>query len=105
KKSAVYIQHSDGKFIDITAKEMLNDSVFEDVDACFADIENDGDLDLVVASGGNEYTGTSDPLRQRIYLNDGKGNFSNDSTAIQNIYMTAGCVAAHDFNKDGFIDL
>ncbi|MGB3077861.1 MAG: VCBS repeat-containing protein, partial [Saprospiraceae bacterium] len=105
KKSAIYLQYPDGKFIDITGIAILNDSVFEDVDALFADIENDGDLDLVVASGGNEYAGTSPPLKQRIYLNDGKGNFTNDSTAIPNIYMTAGCVAAHDFNKDGFIDL
>ncbi len=105
KKSAIYLQHPDGKFMDITSVTILNDSVFEDVDALFTDVENDGDLDLIVASGGNEYTGTSRPMEQRIYLNDGKGNFSDDSTAIPNIYMTAGCVAAHDFNKDGFIDL
>ncbi len=105
KKSAIYLQQPDGKFVDVTSVGMLNDSVFEDVDALFADIENDGDLDLVVASGGNEYAGTSPPLKQRIYLNDGKGNFTNDSTAIPAIYMTAGCVAAHDFNNDGFVDL
>ncbi|HJW30470.1 MAG TPA: FG-GAP-like repeat-containing protein, partial [Saprospiraceae bacterium] len=105
KKSAVYRQTPQGKFIDVTSNAILNDSVFEDVDAVFTDIENDGDLDLVVASGGNEYTGTSLPLTQRVYLNDGKGNFTSDTIAIPKIYLTAGCVAAADYNSDGYTDL
>lgn len=68
-------------------------------------MENDGDVDLVVASGGNEYTGTALPLTQRIYRNDGKGNFQRDTLAIPKIYMTAGTVAAIDFNQDGYVDL
>ncbi len=105
EKSAIYQQTSEGKFINVTGDAILNDSVFEDVDAVFADIENDGDLDLVVASGGNEYTNTSIPLTQRIYRNDGKGQFSSDTTALPRIYMTAGCVAVHDFNGDGYVDI
>ncbi len=105
KKSALYIQTAEGKFIEITGKDILNDSVFEDIDAVFVDIENDGDLDLIVASGGNEFTGYSLPLTQRIYLNDGEGSFTSDTTAIPKIYMTAGCVAVHDFNDDGFVDI
>jgi hypothetical protein len=105
KKSAMYQQTGDGKFIDVTGDAILNDSLFEDVDAVFADVENDGDQDLIVASGGNEYTGTSTPLTQRIYLNDGTGHFLKDTTAIPKIYMTAGCVAVHDFNEDGYVDI
>ncbi len=105
EKSAIYQQTREGKFINTTGNVILNDSIFEDVDAVFADIDNDGDPDLIVASGGNEYTGTSLPLTQRIYLNDGKGNFSSDTTSLPKIYMTAGCVATHDFNKDGFVDI
>lgn len=105
EKSAVYIQATDGVFTELTSASILNDSIFEDIDALFTDIENDGDLDLIVASGGNEYSGTSQPLTQRVYVNDGNGNLTSDTTAISEIYMTAGCVAAHDFNQDGFIDL
>ena len=105
KKSAIYLQSSRGTFLNATSSSILNDSIFEDVDALFADVENDGDLDLVVASGGNEYTGTSLALTQRVYINDGKGMFSRDTTSIKGIYMSAGCVAAHDFNEDGFVDL
>ena len=105
KKSALYAQTSEGQFIYVTGPSITNDSVFEDVDAVFADVENDGDLDLIVASGGNEYAGTSLPLTQRIYINSGKGEFIKDTTAIPKIYMTAGCVAVHDFNNDGFVDI
>ena len=105
KKSALYVQIKTGKFINATGAAILNDSIFEDIDATFVDIENDGDVDLVVASGGNEYAGTSHALRQRVYVNDGRGVFTFDTTAITGIYMSAGCVAAHDFNEDGFVDL
>jgi hypothetical protein len=105
KKSALYAQTSEGKFRDVTGPSIRNDSVFEDVDAVFADVENDGNLDLIVASGGNEYAGTSVPLTQRVYKNTGNGIFIKDTNALPEIYMTAGCVAIHDFNNDGFQDI
>ena len=52
------------------------DSMYEDVDAVWADVNNDGNIDLVVASGGNEYYGKDEHLLPRVYLNDGKGNFT-----------------------------
>lgn len=103
KPSALYLQQSNGKFIQKTPEAILRDSVFEDVDALFADLENDGDLDLVVAAGGNEYRNTDEAMRQRAYINEGNGNFSRMD--FPNVYMTAACVLAADFNKDGLIDL
>ncbi|MFN0037776.1 MAG: VCBS repeat-containing protein, partial [Saprospiraceae bacterium] len=101
-KSALYFQKPDGTFFQKTPAAILQDSVFEDVDAVFADLENDGDLDLVVAAGGNEWRGTDEAMKQRAYLNDGKGNFQRMD--FPGLYMTAACVLPCDFNNDGLVD-
>jgi len=84
---------------------MLKDSMYEDVDATWADVNNDGNIDLIVASGGNEYYGNDEHLLPRIYLNDGKSNFKRLENAFSNVYVTSSCIVADDFNGDGFIDL
>jgi hypothetical protein len=103
--NAVYLQKPDGKFFKTTQSELLKDSMFEDVDATFADVNNDGSVDLIIASGGNEYYGKDEHLLPRIYLNDGKANFSKLQNAFNNLYVTASCIVANDFNGDGFVDL
>ncbi len=103
RKSALYLQKKDGSFLESTPDVISQDSLFEDVDAVFVDIENDGDLDLVVAAGGNEFRNQDEAMKQRAYINDGKGNFSRRD--FEGVYMTAGCVLPGDFNKDGLIDL
>jgi len=102
--SQLMIQSEDGTFRDETPDVIWQDSTFEDVDAVWADIENDGDLDLVVAAGGNEFRGEQRPMRQRIYMNDGQGNFSRNEAAFPGAFMTASCVLAEDFNGDGLVD-
>jgi hypothetical protein len=81
-----------------------SDDTFEDVDAVFADIDNDGDQDLIIASGGNEYRGDSEYITQRVYLNDGEGNF-NEKYIFEKSHLTASSVAVADFNVDGFVDV
>ena len=104
EKGALFLQDKNGFFYKNKYASLLDsDSTFEDVDAVFADIENDGDLDLVVASGGNEFWGDSEYLTQRIYLNDGSGNFY-DKVTFKEAFMTASCVLPCDFNQDGLVD-
>ena len=104
RRSGVFFQMGNGQFVESTQFDLQNDTVYEDVDAVFADIENDGDLDLIIATGGNEYRGRQDPLKQRLYVNDGRGNFSR-TDVLDSIRMTASCVLEADFNGDGFVDL
>jgi hypothetical protein len=105
KKNALFLQQRSGTFTRISLPALENDSTYEDIDAAFTDVNNDGNMDLVVASGGNEYYGKDTMLTPRIYLGDGKGHFSKKTQAFQDIYVNAGCVAAGDFNGDGFVDL
>lgn len=104
-KSALYVQTSTGKFIKSVSPALDADSNYEDVDACWADVNNDGNTDLVVASGGNEYFGLEEYLSPRVYLNDGKGGLAKKSDALSNLFLTASTVTPVDFNKDGFMDL
>ena len=103
-KSAVFVQQASGKFIRSLQWELDNDSTYEDVDACWADINNDSFADLIVASGGNEYYGKDAFMLPRVYLNDGKGNLEKKVDAFTGIFLNASSLAPYDFNGDGFID-
>ncbi len=105
KKSSVFLQDASGKFKEIREPSLGNDSVYEDVDACWVDVNHDGTPDLVVASGGNEFYGNDNHLTPRVYLNDGKGNLSKLDAAFTNLYVNASCVVPFDFNGDGYTDL
>src|SRR5664279_910468 len=104
-KSAIFFQRPGGTFGKSDQPGLDNDSTYEDVDAAWIDVNNDGKTDLVIASGGNEYYG-NDPFQQpRLYLNDGHRHFTKLDHAFDNIYLTASCVVPYDFNGDGYIDL
>ncbi len=104
-KSAVFLQQQNGRFIKTEQRAIDIDSNYEDVSACFADVNHDGFNDLVIASGGNEYFGSDSNNTPRVYLNDGKANFSKLPHAFGHLVLTASCVVPYDFNGDGFVDL
>lgn len=104
-KSALFLQNANGTFSRLAQPQFDLDSNYEDVDACFADFNNDGYNDLVVASGGNEYYGSEEWRQPRLYLNDGKGRFAKLAGAMPGIYLTQSCIKPCDFNNDGFMDI
>ena len=101
----LYVQRRDGRFQATLQPSIAADSIAEDVDAAFFDANGDGHVDLVVASGGNEFWGDADALRSRLYLNDGRGGFRRDATALPAIFENASCVVPGDFDGDGHVDL
>lgn len=104
-KPAVFIQKLSGKFQRMDEPALDRDSLYEDVSACWADVNNDTHPDLVIASGGNGYYGKDQNLLPRVYLNNGKGNLLRKDDAFPEIYITQSSVAAYDFNNDGYIDI
>ena len=100
---AVFWQNSRGKFELRTPEALLRDSIFEDIDAVLIDLDQDNDLDIVVASGGNEWRSRDEAMKQRYYLNDGKGQFERRD--FPGAYATASCVLPCDFNQDGWPDV
>ncbi len=102
---ALYIQSSKGigSFEKLETKSFVSDSGFEDTDAVFFDLDADGDQDLYVVSGGGE-PGSGTKLTDRIYLNDGNGNFE-DFNAENKVISNGATVVAKDFDGDGRIDI
>ncbi|HEX2533038.1 MAG TPA: VCBS repeat-containing protein, partial [Chitinophagaceae bacterium] len=103
-KSAVWLQSAAGTFRYSTQPDLEGDSTYEDVDACWVDVNNDRHADLVVASGGNEYYGTDKHLLPRVYLGDGRGGLRRLIGAFQGLYETYSCIVPADFNGDGYTD-
>ena len=77
---------------------------FEDTAADFFDADGDGDLDLYVGSGGNEYTPNSRELLDRFFTNDGKGNFVI-TDALPQAAQNTSTIAHYDYDGDGDLDL
>ena len=75
------------------------------MDALFLDIEGDGDLDLYTVCGGNEIFHDSPFLQDQLYINDGTGQFTNESDRLPKMIIAGQSVAAGDFDGDGDLDL
>lgn len=99
---SLYFKQSNGTYIKDEKSDFIKDVIYEDVDVATFDYENDGDLDLYVMSGGNDKVENDPNLEDRIYLNDGKGEFKR---LISNLLRAnGGSVSSEDFNGDGFDD-
>lgn len=102
---SILIQQSDGSFSTKAQAAFAEDKNQEDMGASLFDADGDGDLDLYVVSGGNEYTITSDRYLDRLYINDGQGNFQKENDRLPKFKISGSKVRPADFDKDGDIDL
>ncbi|MCE6990842.1 VCBS repeat-containing protein [Dyadobacter sp. CY323] len=102
--SQLYLQKGNG-FVKPAQKAFSDLAGFEDTAATFIDADGDGDLDLVVGSGGNETLKSSPDLPTRLYLNDGKGNFELNRKALPPNGMNTAVIVANDYDGDGDLDL
>ena len=99
------IQQTNHTFIKKDTAVFKVDAICEDVDAVFFDADNDKALDLFVVSGGNEVPKQPNALEDRLYLNDGKGNFTKAIDHFVSQNENKSCVAVADIDNDGDNDL
>lgn len=103
---ALYVQTSVGKFRRTNEKLFAVDKVSEDMGSVFFDADKDNDLDLYVCSGGNEFSSSSAALLDRLYFNDGNGNFTKSSQALPvKSFESTSTVKVADYDGDGDLDL
>lgn len=100
----LFIQKTDGTFVQQENAPFKLDKYSEDIDAAFFDVDNDGDQDLYVVSGGNEYAKANINYTDRLYINDGTGVFSK-SNKVKSTGFSGSIVLPSDFDNDGDIDV
>jgi hypothetical protein len=104
QNGTLYLQNSKGTF---SSRPVVKSSSGreEDQGSLFFDADGDNDLDLYVVSGSYEYIGNAPEHQDRLYRNDGRGNFKLDAEALPETLSSGSCVRAADFDADGDLDL
>ena len=102
----LFLQQAGNQFSKRTQPAFDADKSSTDTDAVFFDANADGFPDLYVVSGGYGDFQPDDPrFQDRLYLNDGKGNFTKSSSALPAMRTSKSCVRVNDINRDGKPDL
>ncbi|MEM8896477.1 MAG: FG-GAP-like repeat-containing protein [Bacteroidota bacterium] len=102
--ASLFIQNAEGTF-DKLPGPWEEDGKYEDIGSLLFDADGDNDLDLYVVSGGGEFVGSQEYLRDRLYINLGEGLFEKSTASIPSFYTAGSCVKAGDFDGDGDQDL
>ncbi len=103
---ALFLQQANGRFQQSGQAVWQADAVYEDMGCVFFDADGDGDPDLYVVSGGSAYQANSPNYQDRLYLNDGNGNFTKAPEGVLPTMRASGsCASVFDFDKDGDLDI
>jgi hypothetical protein len=100
-----FIQQNSGAFKALATTTFSADKQSEDLAATFFDADQDGDQDLYVCSGGYEFEPEDAALQDRLYLNDGQGNFTKAGKNLPQMLQPSTCVEPADVDGDGDLDL
>ncbi|SIQ79417.1 VCBS repeat-containing protein [Maribacter ulvicola] len=101
----LFFQDAKGNFSQQTLFDNEENMKYEEESIALFDLENDGDLDIYLVSGSNEFNLESNNYTDRLLLNDGNGNFTISSGKMPKINTSGSVVTTSDFNNDGFVDL
>lgn len=101
----LFLQSADGRFIKSDQPAFAEELAYEELGVQFFDANGDGHQDVYIVSAGNEFEFPHPMTLDRLFLNDGEGNFSLAEDALPKVYQHGSVVRAHDFDKDGDMDL
>ena len=101
----LFLQATNGTFAHAASQPWTVHKDREDLGSLFFDADGDGDQDLYVVSGSNEVDLRPEQFFNRLYVNDGKGNFTFTSSAIPDLATSAMRACAGDMDGDGDLDL
>ena len=105
QEGQILIGSSSGEFKNKINADFISDIRHEEIGAAFFDADNDGDQDLYVVSGSYEFGENNQFLEDRIYLNDGEGNFTKSYEHIPLCDESGSVVVPADYDNDGDMDL
>jgi hypothetical protein len=105
KGSQIYLQSSNGDFKPKSQTAFKAFESYEDVAAVFFDADKDGDMDLLIGSGGNNRLSNRGELNHRLFLNDGKANFTHSADAFPVFEYNTGVMVPLDYDLDGDLDV
>ena len=98
--------YKNGKFVKTNEKLLEEHQINEDLDVAFVDLDKDNDLDIYVCSGGVEFNNQSSGIRDRVYNNDGNGNFTlSKQRILPKGYVHTGAIDVADKENNGKVDL
>ncbi|WP_339918949.1 VCBS repeat-containing protein [uncultured Flavobacterium sp.] len=100
----IYLNKGNNNYSLTNQISLDSDANYEDTAADFFDADNDGDIDLLVGSGGNEKADQNN-YKNRLYLNNGKGVFVKSTTAIPTTNNNVAVIVSSDFDNDGDVDV
>jgi enediyne biosynthesis protein E4 len=101
--SKLFLQKANGSFTLSPTNAFAKDSAGEVTASGFFDADGDGDMDLYAAYGGYEYKENDPAFQDKLYINDGKGNFAEKD--LPPMLFSKGCVKPGDIDGDGDLDL
>ncbi len=101
----LYLNKGADGFVAASSQPWSADRAQEDMGALLFDADGDGDQDLYVVSGGSEFEIASSMYQDRLYFNDGQGNFARKAGALPGFTSSGQKVIAADYDADGDLDL
>ncbi len=103
--NSLFLQNNKGEFELFKCPDLASDSIYEDVGSLFFDFNSDGYPDLYIASGSNECEAGDSLLQDRLYVNDGNGQFIKTKNVLPKMLSSTKEIQSVDFDNDGDLDL
>ncbi len=101
----IFVQNQAGNFVYKQSRALYSDRNFESTCGAIFDQDGDGDMDLMIGSGGNEIEMDRQFFEVRLYKNDGRGNFTRDYNSVPQVIGNFSTLEAADYDQDGAIDV